>query len=103
MSEVKIKAVTNITSQGVAMEFEGLKAFNQQWFSWENIASKMLGVSVEAAQFDPSEKYADEKKNLGLEVDRLTEIADGCRSDASRNGDVLIKIQDLIRNWTEGR
>ena len=100
---IKLKSVTNITSQGVAFEFEGLKSSSQQWFSWENIVSKMLGETVEAAEFDPERTHADETKSLRQECERLTKIGDNCRKDASRNGDALIKIQEIVRNWTEGK
>ncbi len=94
MSQIKLKAVTNINSQGAAFEFEGRKAFNSMWFSWEHIASKMVGESVEAKQFEPTENPQQEDYRA---------IADNCRADASRNGDVLIKIQDLVSNWAQGK
>lgn len=52
MPKVILKSIGKITSQGVSFEFEGLEAFNRQWFSWENIASKILGVPVEAGNIE---------------------------------------------------
>lgn len=92
MSNIKLKSIDSITSQGVGMNFEGLPAFNRKWFSWEHIASTMLGKTVEAPPFDslPSKSTALSTPSVNDEL----------RSDLLHSAKEMLS---LLRDGAEGK